>query len=185
MSTSSKNPARKRTARKLGTGEGIDFDPKRLRAARTMRRAGLLGLFALLALGVAGAFDPAEGEEFDSAGSVEMEVSFPERTRAGFESPLGVLVTDPGGFDGPVELAIRRDWLELFDLGAIDPVPGSATGDDETLIWTFEPPPGAELKVTVSLTLRPAVRSGEEGRVALLEDGNEAAAVSFDTRVVP
>ncbi len=42
-----------------------------------------------------------------------------------------------------------------------------------------------ELAVTINLTLRPAVRTGERAHVAVLEDEAEVAVVEFDTGVVP
>jgi hypothetical protein len=167
------------------TARDLEFDAARLRKARAWRRAGLAFLLVLLGLGIGGVFDPSEDDVSASAGTAELEVSHPDRVRAGLESTLDISVTDPAGITEPVELAIVRDWIELFDIGSIDPEPDSSTGDSERLFWTFEPPPGDRLEVSVSLTLRPAVRTGEAGQVALLGEGEALAAVDFDTSVVP
>jgi hypothetical protein len=167
------------------TGIDLNFDPGRLRSARWWRRGGLALLVLLLALGVAGAFDTSEDEVSASAGSVDLEVSYPDRVRAGLESTLGITVADPAGFSGPIELAVGREWMEMFDLGAIVPAPDSETGNPERLLWTFEPPPGDRFEVSVSLTLRPAVRTGERGEVALLSGDVALAVTEFETNVVP
>jgi hypothetical protein len=166
-------------------GIELEPDPRRLRIARNLRRVGIVALLALLGLALAGVFDPSDGEVSAAGGGVDLKVSYPEQVRGGLEAPLEVEVTREGGFSGPVEISITRDWLALFDLGSIDPQPDSETGDDENLIWSFEPPPGDRLDVTVSLTLRPAVRTGEEARVTVLDGDAELAAAEFETGVIP
>lgn len=163
----------------------LEPEPKRLRLARNLRRVGIAALFALLALGLAGAFDPNEDDVTAAGGGVELTVSYPERVRAGLEATMEIGVSRPGGFDGPVEISLTRDWLGLFDLGSVEPAPSSETGDDERLIWSFEPPPGERLEATVNLTLRPAVRRGETARVTVLDGEAELAAAEFETGVVP
>lgn len=141
---------------------------------------------ALIVAGAAGLFDPSEGQVSAApGGGVELEATYPERARGGLEAPLDIRVARPGGFERPIEISVSRDWLAMFDLGSIDPEPDSSTGDPDRLFWTFEPPPGDELDVTVNLTLRPAVRTGERAHVAVVEDDAEAAVVEFDTGVVP
>lgn len=170
----------------MRTDADLEPDPGRLRTARNLRRVGLAALAALIAVGVAGLFDPRDGEVSAApGGGVALEATYPERARSGLEGPLELLVSRPGGFDRPVEVSINRDWLALFDLGSIDPEPDSSTGDRERLFWSFEPPPADELAVTINLTLRPAVRTGERAHVAVLEDEAEVAVVEFDTGVVP
>ena len=160
-------------------------NPKRLRLARNLRRVGVVALVVFLGLAVAGAFDPREVEVSAAGGDVEFTVSHPDQVRGGLEATLELQVSREGGFATPVEISITRDWLALFDLGSIDPQPDSETGDDENLIWSFEPPPGDRLDVTVNLTLRPAVRQGEQARVAVLDGEAELAAAEFETGVVP
>jgi hypothetical protein len=166
------------------TDQGLP-DAPRLRLARNFRRGGIAGLLILLALGLAGAFDPKEDEVSAKGRDLDLQVSFPERLRGGLESSLELELSRPGGFASPVEVAVTRDWLGLFDLGSIDPQPASETGDPERVIWSFEPPPGDALEVTVNLTLRPAVRSGEQATVAVLDEGRELATTRFETSVVP
>jgi hypothetical protein len=168
----------------VSAGTELEPDPKRLRTARAMRRVGVAALFVLLGLGLAGVFDPSEDDASAGDGELALEVSFPERARAGLESTLELQVTRAAGFRAPVQISLTRDWLALFDLGSIDPEPESSTGDDERLIWSFEPPPGDELDVTVNLSLRPAVRRGESAQVTATY-GATKATTSFDTSVVP
>jgi hypothetical protein len=168
------------------TDDDLQLDTGRLRIARNLRRMGLVALAAFIGLGVAGVFDPRDGEVSAApGGEVALEATYPQRARSGLEAPLELLVSRPGGFDRPVEISINRDWLALFDLGSIDPEPDSSTGDAERIYWSFEPPPADELDVTVSLTLRPAVRRGERAHVAVVEGEAEIAVVEFDTGVVP
>jgi hypothetical protein len=163
----------------------LESDPKRLRLARNMRRVGIVALVVLLGLGLAGLFDPRDDEVSATGPGLDLQVSYPERLRGGLESALELELSRTNGFPSPIEVAITRDWLALFDLGSIDPQPASETGDPERVIWSFEPPPGEELEVTVNLTLRPAVRSSEQATVAVLDGGKVLASAKIETSVVP
>ena len=169
----------------MSTNIELEPDPRRLRLARNLRRVGVVALFVFLALGLAGFFDTSEDELSAGAQGVELSVSYPERVRGGLESSLEVEVSRADGLERPVDLAVTRDWLALFDVGSIDPQPDSESGDAERVIWTFEPPPAGALDVTVNLTLRPAVRGGEAASVAVLDGGEEVTSTSFETSVVP
>jgi hypothetical protein len=172
----------------VSTNIELEPNPDRLRLARNFRRIGIGALVVLLGLGLAGVFDPSEGDVSASArgaDGLELRVSYPEQLRGGLESTLDVELSRAGGFGSPIEVAITRDWLELFDLGSIDPQPDSSTGDPDRVIWSFSPPPGDTLEVTVNLTLRPAVRSGEQATVAVIDEGRELASTEFSTGVVP
>lgn len=163
----------------------LDPDPRRLRLARNLRRVGLALMSALLALGLAGVFDPGEAEVSASAAETKLDVTHPDQTRAGFESALELRVERAGGFSDPVEIAISKEWLDLFDLNSIRPEPDSASADGERLLLSFEPPPGELLEATLDLTLRPAVRRTQPATVSVIEGGAPLVSVDFETAVVP
>jgi hypothetical protein len=167
------------------TDTGLVRDPSRIGRAAWGRRALVVVLAVFLAIAATGAFDPSEEEASASGGGYELEVSYPSTSRGGLDTPLRIRVRRPGGFEGPVELAVRNSWLDIFDQEGIEPEPSSSTADPDRVIWEFDPPPGEELEVRVTLSLRPAVRSGEQGSISVLEQGRDLATVEFDTRVVP
>ena len=169
----------------METAADLDHGVAAVRRARNLRRAGIAALAALIGAGVLGAFDPGEAAVSEAGGGFELEAEFPDRARGGLDSPLTISVTRPGGFDGPITLAVSRDWLDLFDQSGIEPEPDASTADGGRVIWEFESPPGGELEVSVEMALRPAVRTGGSGRVALLDGDREIVAVEVKTSVVP
>ena len=143
-------------------------------------------LFAFVAAALTGVFDPGHEETVASEGGITIEAKTPSVARGGLDSTLDLTISKPGGFEEPVQVAITADWLDMFQQAGIDPEPEGATADPERVIWSFEPPPGDSLEVSVDLTMRPAVRTGEEAHLAVVdEDGNDLASLDFDTRVVP
>jgi hypothetical protein len=52
-------------------------------------------------------------------------------------------------------------------------------------IWTFDPPPGEVLRITMDARLEPARQHGSEATTALLVSGVTAVSVSYQTRVMP
>lgn len=169
----------------MDTTGDLNPDPRRLRIARNLRRVGLGVLFALLAVGLAGVIDPSESRVSASNAGVRLTVSYPDRARAGLVSPLEIAVERPGGFRGPIEIAVGRDWLDLFDLGAIKPAPESETADPDQVLWSFEPPPGDRLEVSLDISLRPGSQRSQQARVALIENEASLVSVDFETVVVP
>lgn len=168
------------------TQTDLTADEGRLRVARNFRRAGLLIVFAFIAAGLAGLFDTREGRGSATGGDVELKVSYPERARAGLDSTLELTITRPGGFDEPIPVAIDAEWLSIFQVGGVQPQPDSETATPESAIWEFEPPPGDTLEVSIDLALRPALRGGKPGRVAVLgADDSELAAFAWETGVSP
>ncbi len=168
------------------TESDLTADEGRLRLARNLRRVGLGAMFVFVAVGALGLFDTRDGEGEAAGGGVELEVSYPERARAGLDSNLELTITRSGGFDEPVPVAIDAEWLSIFQVGGVQPQPDSETADPERVIWEFEPPPGDTLQVSIDLALRPALRAGKPGRVAVLgADDAELAAFGFETGVSP
>ena len=104
-------------------------------------------------------------------GGYTLEVSYPSVSRPALASPFEIMVTRPGGFDGPVTLAVTRDYLKMWDENGLVPAPAGETTAGEWVRWEFEPPDGDELTVFYDARIEPAVQSGRTGRVAVIDDG--------------
>lgn len=163
--------------------------------ARVRTRALLYGittatLCALLALSFADAFAPVFG--VDAATEVSraddgtiLRVEYPEVTRPALASPFAIEVIKEGGFDGPIEIAVSRPWIEVWDENGFYPTPSSETGDPQFVVWEFDPPDGEVFRFFYDARLEPARQTGVEGRVELRDGGATAAAVAFRTEVRP
>jgi hypothetical protein len=119
-------------------------------------------------------------------GGYELEVRYPTVSRPGLGTPFDVVVRRGGGFDGPVDIAIDSDWLQIWDRQALVPEPSGSTAEPGRVVLSFEPPSGDVLRVFLDGRIKPARQSGRDGWVAVLDaSGAVAAEVAFTTAVRP
>jgi hypothetical protein len=173
-----------------GRAEGIrtapvDVDMRRLRRARTGRRALLTVLAIFVLLGAATAFGARSGTVSASGGGYELTVVYPAVTRPGLAVRWIITVRRAGGFDGPVDVAITSRYVDLLDFNNLDALPsGTKTAGDMT-IWTFDPPVGDTLVVAFDGRLEPAQQYGKPATVSVLANGAPVVSVHYSTRVMP
>lgn len=145
---------------------------------------GVIVLIFLLALvNVAGVESASVVER---GGDHTLEVRYGSVSRGGLATPLDVEVRREGGFDAPVRLGVRSDYLALFDENGLDPTPAASTTLGPWTIWEFDPPPGDTLSISFDARIEPARQRGEEGRIAVLDaDDEPIVEARFETRVFP
>lgn len=120
-----------------------------------------------------------------SGGGYDLDVTYGTVSRSGLATPFEIEIRRDGGFDGPISVAVDAEYLSVWDENGLDPDPASATADESSLIWEFEPPDGEVLVVSFDARIEPAAQRGRSGSVAVLEDGEPVTSVSFTTRVMP
>ncbi|MGH2686150.1 MAG: hypothetical protein ACRDJP_11850, partial [Actinomycetota bacterium] len=125
-----------------------DDGPSHLRWRRFHYVVTTAVLLALAVAVVVDAFAPvfgvdAEVVEDRTADGALLRVEYPEVTRPALASPFSIEVTDPDGFTAPIEIAVSRPFIEIWDENGFYPTPSSETGDDSWVVWEFEPPDGA------------------------------------------
>src|SRR5688500_548516 len=113
-----------------------------VRRARNARRAGLVLLGLVVLAGLTGFLGVRTATVTGEADGYQLTVTHAQVTRAGIAVPFHVRVTQPGGFDGPLTLAISEDLLERFDFQNFYPNPSAETGTDDYVYYEFDPPPG-------------------------------------------
>jgi hypothetical protein len=157
----------------------------RLVRARFVRRCFLVILVAFIVLGVTGFFGVRTRTAQGSGGGYTVEVEYPQVTRPGLDSPWTATVRRPGGFAGPVTIAVTSEYFDMFDENGLDPDPAKASQDGEFTIWTFEPPSGDTLTVAFDALLSPAQQWGRGGVVQVREGDVPVVEVPFHTWVSP
>lgn len=120
-----------------------------------------------------------------AGGGYVLEVQYPSVTRPALASPFEIVVTSESGFDGPVTLAVTRDYLKMWDENGLLPAPSGETSRGEWVEWDFDPPDAGVLTVYYDARIEPAVQSGRAGAVAVLDDGQSVVEVNFRTEVRP
>jgi hypothetical protein len=159
--------------------------PERQRAARMGRRVFITLLFIFLGLGLAGMLGVRTGTVTAGGEGYELEVEFARVTRPGLATPWSATVRHPGGFDGPITIAVTADYFDMFDENGLDPDPAGATADGSYVYWEFDPPDGDTFEVSFDARIEPARQWGQEG-VSRLMDGNRVIAEArFRTWVLP
>jgi len=158
-----------------------------LYTATTVVLAAVLGLAVLDTTPAADVYGVKTATARADGGGYELAVRHATVSRPGLATPFEVTVERPGGLPDPVRVAVDRDYLAIWDPGALAPEPAGETGDREVVVWELAPPASGDV-VTVSLAGRidPGVQQGERGRVAVVDERGEAVvAVEVATRVMP
>jgi len=114
-----------------------------------------------------------------------MRVEYPELTRPALASPFAVEVVRPGGFEAPIELAVSRPWIEVWDENGMYPAPSAETGDPDWVVYEFDPPDGDEFRFFYDARLEPARQSSVDGVVELRQGDTVLGRVEFRTAVRP
>jgi hypothetical protein len=121
-----------------------------------------------------------------SAGGYELEVRYGAVTRPALATPFDIEVRRPGGFDGPVTVAVSSEYLSIWDENGLDPSPSKETASPGVLEWEFDPPRGDALAISFDARIEPAAQQGKPGMVAVLDpEGATLVSVSFRTRLRP
>lgn len=162
-----------------------------LRTRRIGYAAGAVTLTLLVAVAIAemsgrvDAFGPGSAVVEESGGGYDLAVRYPTVTRGALATPFDIRIERAGGFDGPVEVALDWDWLEMWDENAFYPTPSSSWADEERLVMEFDPPDGEVLRIIYDARIQPSLQLGRDGSVAVLDDGATVVAVDFHTKVRP
>jgi hypothetical protein len=176
----------------ISTIEDIDRgSPGELRQRRRRYGATTLTLSAIMALGVIDALDWWSAYGVDDAtarasrGGYDLAVRYPTVSRPALASPFEIVVTRPGGFDGPVTIAIDQSYLEMWDENGLLPAPAAETSRGDMVEWEFDPPAGETLTVWYDARIEPAAQTGRSGSVAVIVEDETVVAADFATRLRP
>ena len=122
-----------------------------------------------------------------SGGGYELDIRYAAVSRPALATPFDIEVRRPGGFVGPVTVAVSSDYLSMFDENGLDPQPSRETATADLVVWEFEPPAqGDTLAISFDARIEPGAQQGKRGTVSVLDpSGAEFVAVSFRTRLRP
>ena len=154
-------------------------------AATTAALTVIMGLAVVDAVGVADVYGVDSTWVTARGGGYDLRVQHGTVSRPGLATPFDIVVERPGGFDGPVEVAIEQSYLRIWDANGQYPTPSSETTQGEWLVWEFDPPDGDTLTFTLDGRIEPAVQRGRDGAVSVLDDGQPVLQVELTTRVLP
>jgi hypothetical protein len=163
-----------------------------LHRRRWVHRLTLTAIVAVLAVAVLDGVDVLDAYGVDTRTTFvdtpdgRLVVEHPSVTRPALASPFRVRVEQPGGFDGPITIAVSRPWIEMWDENGFYPTPSGETGDPGWVVWEFDPPDGSAFSFFYDARVEPGRQSGQSGEVQLRDDdGTVLASVDLRTEVRP
>lgn len=160
--------------------------PEHVRRARNLRRVGIVLLTIMVAFGAVGLLGPKAGDVSSSGGGYQLDVHYAQVTRSGLPAPLSITVRHPGGFPGPITLALDQDLFDRFDFQNWYPNPSAETAGPARLEYEFDPPSGEAFELTLDVRVGPVQPpSVHRYWVAVVEDGVPVVRVDFRMGVLP
>jgi hypothetical protein len=143
-------------------------------------------LVGIVALGAGGLLGVRSATVSASGGGYTLWVTHATIARAGHDVPWKVVVRHPGGWPGPITLAVTADYFDIYESQGLDPQPATESSDGELLYWTFDPPPGGdEFAVDFDAYIQPSSQVGSSGVVSVLVAGSPVVTAAFSTWLVP
>jgi hypothetical protein len=150
---------------------------------------GRVALLVLAVVVVAGGTGWLGVKTFTAEGSGDgyaLRLDYPRIARAGLDIEWRATVTHEGGFPGDtVTLAITGDYFDIYETQGFFPDPSSTTRSADTLYLTFDAPEGDTLVVDYDAYIQPSSQVGNDGVLAVMDDGSRVAQLSFSTWLAP
>ena len=163
--------------------EGLS--PSKARRSRALRRGALVVLAAFVALGAFGLFGIRTKTVTASGGGYDLSLDYPWTERSGQPLHWVLTIHRAGGFPDKVNVAIEQSYLDLIDLNDIQPDPESTTTRGNFVVWTYDPPPGDFLRISIDAIIQTNAHFGAGAVVAILEDGRPVVSLRYHTWVAP
>ncbi len=157
------------------------------RRGRNLRRAGVVVVWLFLLAGLTGLLGVRTATARDLGGEVDLTVEHAAVTRAGLATPYRVVVTQAGGFDGPIHLEVDRGLFDRFDFQNFYPNPSKETADRQWVRYEFDEPPGDSLQWSFDVRTGPnQTGSFHNYRVRVVDEaGRVLAEIRHSMLVVP
>jgi hypothetical protein len=155
------------------------------RRGRLIRHLGIALLLLVVLFGAVGGFGVRSTHGTARGGGYTLDVTYAAVSRAGLDTPWQVLVTHPGGFDGPITLATTVTYFDIFESQGLVPQASAETASGGSVYQTFDPPPGDVLRVAFDAYIQPGSQRGRRASTALIVHGREVARVSYRTFLLP
>ena len=174
---------------RVGTGTRPEPPSPSWRRFEATLRAVVVGLLAVAVIaGATGMLGVAERNSGPVGDHHELTVTYAAVARPGLAAPFSVHITSRNGTGLPAEVtvAVSLDYLGMFDQNGLDPEPASSYADGDEVVWSFDVPAGLDrFSVDLDARIEPGVQWRRIGRVRLVVEGEQVAATTISTWVLP
>ncbi len=106
---------------------------------------------------------------------VVLRVTYTAITRPGLPIRWEFEVKSAAGFDRPIEIRTTFDYLHLFDVSNLEPDARSATASGQDIVYTFDPPAGDTLRVSMDGSTEPGFHEFPAATTTVSIGGTDAA----------
>lgn len=163
--------------------ETVDLSAER--RGRRARRVALAAFGLVVLLGAVGVLGVRTRTiHAGVADGLHADLTYAVVARPGLGVPFRLVVTQPGGFDRPIEVRTSLPFVEAFDENGFNPQPRESTTLGDELVWTFDPPPGSTLTVSFDARVEPGVQWRREGTTTV-RVGDEQLVLHHDVWILP
>ncbi len=160
------------------------------RISRLASRTFVAGLLAICVAGAAGLLGGHTSKAVAAGGGYDLSLSYPGTSRPGLDTFWQLKVVHPGGFKGPLTVAVTGSFFDLFETQGFYPTPSATTRDGTYVYLKFTPPPHGDTFIVVfDAYLQPYIAPTNLFRndavVALLRHDKPVASIDYSTFVLP
>jgi hypothetical protein len=149
------------------------------------RRLAIGFLLLLVVAGASGWLGVRSWTAHASGDGYDLTLTYPRVARAGLDVAWEVRLEHPGGFDGPITIAVSADYFDIFEFQGMHPEPSDETADEDFVYLTFQPPDGDVFTTSLDTYVQPSSQIGRDAVAKAVIDGRTVAQVSFSTWLVP
>jgi hypothetical protein len=156
-----------------------------VRRSRNLRRIVLALLVVFILTGASGFLGARTRSVSASGGGYRLTVIYPSVTRPGLAIRWIAIVERTGGFDRPIQVGTTSTYFNLFDFNNLDPTPAELKTTGVLSIWTFDPPSGQVMRITMDARLEPARQHGSRAITSVMVGDQTQVSVTYQTKVMP
>jgi hypothetical protein len=155
------------------------------RPARWGRRLAVAAMAVVVVAGATGWLGVRAWTVRADGGGYDLSVTYPLVARSGLDVPWILRLEHPGGFSGPVTIALTADYYDIFEFQGMHPEPSEERSDGEFVYLTFPAPDGDVLRVSLDPDVQPASQVGRDAVTKAIVGGRTVAQVDYETWLVP
>jgi hypothetical protein len=158
----------------------------RIKRARMGRRVVITLVVLLVLAGMLRLFGVWSATQGASTAGWNLELKYARVTRPGLTTPWRLTIHHEGGFLDKVDVEVDRSYIETFKIDQIHPDPSESTATPDSLLWTFDAPPGDTLTISLIAHIDPSADWGRRrGSAAVIVDNQPVVGMNFTTFVMP
>ncbi|HYI61689.1 MAG TPA: hypothetical protein VEW93_07780 [Acidimicrobiales bacterium] len=159
-------------------------DERAERRGLWIRRATLTALTVFVLLGATGQLGVRSGTASASDGALTATLTYPHVARPALAVPYHLVIHLDAPPQDQIEVRISSRFIDSFDENGRSPEPAESSTDGDEVIWTFDPPDGDTLTVSLDTRVEPGVQWRRTGTTSVTV-GDDSVSLDHTMWVLP